>query len=70
LLQRSPPGRILARRAAIFSEMLAIDAERIVGWVIAQAVLSGRWSFEDHGHGWETAMRCAELLGTLSRNRM
>ena len=65
LMARPSPERILARRVAIFSEMLALDRERIVGWGVAQAVLSAWWSYEDHGHGWEAALGCAELLAAL-----
>jgi streptomycin 6-kinase len=58
-------GQLLARRVAIFSEMLSLDRQRLVGWGVAQAVLSAWWSYEDHGHGWETAVTCAERLAEL-----
>ena len=38
----------------------------IVGCGIAQAVLSALWSFEDHGHGWEWPIACAQLLAELA----
>jgi streptomycin 6-kinase len=65
LPQRARPGQLLARRVAIFSEMLSLDRQRLAGWGAAQAVLSAWWSYEDHGHGWETAVTCAELLAEL-----
>ena len=58
-------GRILRRRIDQLSEALGIDRERLRGWGLAQAVLSAWWSFEDHGHGWESAIACAELLAGL-----
>jgi streptomycin 6-kinase len=58
-------GRILARRMDQFADLLGFDRARILGWGVAQAVLSAWWSFEDHGHGWEPAIACADLLATL-----
>lgn len=58
--------RIQARRIAQFAEILGVDRQRLIGWGIAQAVLSAWWSYEDHGHGWDAAIVCAEsLLGLL-----
>jgi len=59
------PDRMLARRVDQLAEELGFDRSRIVGWGLAQAVLSAWWSFEDHGHGWEWAIACAELLARL-----
>jgi len=52
----------LDRRLAILSEMLGHPRERLAAWGVAQGVLSAIWSAEDHGEGWEGALRCAELL--------
>ena len=57
--------RILARRVDQLAEELALDRSRILGWGVAQAVLSGWWSYEDHGHGWEPVMRVAEALSAI-----
>ncbi len=57
--------RILARRVDQLAEELALDRRRILGWGVAQAVLSGWWSYEDHGHGWEPVMRVAEVLSAI-----
>jgi streptomycin 6-kinase len=65
LFYRPDAGRILARRVDRLAEMLNLDRQRLIGWGIAQAVLSAWWSVEDHGHGWQPALRCAELLGGL-----
>lgn len=62
LLRRPQPGGILARRVDLLAEALGFERERIRGWGLAQAVLSAWWSIEDHGHGWEGAVACAELL--------
>jgi streptomycin 6-kinase len=62
--QMAGPTR-MARRVAIFSEALGVDRQRLIGWGLAQAVLSAWWSIEDHGHGWEEAIACAEMLQTL-----
>ena len=56
---------ILARRVDQLAEELDFDRARLVGWGVAQAVLSAWWSVEDHGHGWESAIACAELLDGL-----
>lgn len=65
LLAAPEPGRVLARRVEQLADELGFDRARIIGWGMAQAVLSAWWSFEDHGHGWEPAIRCAELLAEL-----
>ena len=59
------PERLLARRVDQFADELAFDRERILGWSLAQAVLSAWWSFEDSGHVWDEAIACAELLAEL-----
>lgn len=53
------------RRIAIVAETLGLDAARITAWAFARTVLSAWWTIEDHGHGWEPAIACAELLAQL-----
>lgn len=53
------------RRIAILAETLGLDAARITAWAFARTVLSAWWTIEDHGHGWEPAIACAELLAQL-----
>jgi streptomycin 6-kinase len=65
LLAQPDPANVLARRLDILSRELGCDRARLRGWGLAQAVLSAWWSFEDHGHGWEPAIACAELLAAL-----
>ncbi len=59
-------ARIQARRIDQFAEILGLDHQRLIGWGIAQAVLSAWWSFEDLGHVGETALACAEALLPLN----
>lgn len=65
LLRWPDPGRVQARRLDILAERLDLDRTRLRAWGLAQAVLSAWWSYEDHGHGWEPAIACAELLARL-----
>lgn len=65
LLQVHRPDRIFARRVDQFAEELALDRTRLLGWAISQAVLSACWSVEDHGHGWQYGITCAEWLRKL-----
>jgi len=65
LLKESQPKRLLGRRVDQLAEELGFDRERLVGWGLAQAVLSAWWSYEDHGHGWESGIACAEILAAL-----
>ncbi len=57
--------KILARRIDQLSAELAIDRARIIGWGLAQAVLSGWWDYEDHGYGWEPMVELAERFAAL-----
>ena len=61
------PQRKLARRVDILSEYLSLDSQRIIGWGIAQAVLSSWWSYEDEGEVWTEAVTCADLLATIGK---
>ena len=65
LLTGPKPEMLLARRVDQFVDELGFVRERIVGWSLAQAVLSAWWSFEDTGHVWNEAIACAELLAEL-----
>jgi streptomycin 6-kinase len=67
LLSWPRPERIQARRLDILAEILGFDRQRMIAWSVAQAVLSAWWSYEDHGHGWEPAIACAELLASLMK---
>ena len=65
LIKNPDVERITARRVDQLASELSFDRQRIIGWGIAQAVLSAWWSTEDHGHGWEYGIRCAEILSSL-----
>lgn len=60
------PGRKLARRVAILSEMLGLDRQRVAKWGVAVAVLAAWWSVEDHGEVWEEVLVCARLLEEMA----
>ena len=55
----------LERRADQLAGELGYGRECIVAWAVALAVLSGWWSYEDHGAGWEGAFARAALLAEL-----
>jgi len=57
--------RLLARRLDQLAEALGFEHERLRSCGLAHSVLSAWWSLEDHGHGWEGAIACAEILDTL-----
>ena len=54
--------RIQARRVDILAEMLGFERERIVGYGVAQAVLSAVWSLEDHDDGGQPMLTIADAL--------
>ncbi|MDQ4076369.1 MAG: aminoglycoside phosphotransferase family protein [Chloroflexota bacterium] len=65
LLSAPAPHRLLARHLDQLAEQLDLDRQRLLAWSLAQAVLSAWWSLEDHGHGWEPAIACAQHLAGL-----
>ncbi len=56
--------QIMARRIAIFSEMLGFERERLAAYGFAQAVLSAWWTVEDNGSGWENTLKIADVIRT------
>jgi streptomycin 6-kinase len=62
VLETPDPRRTMERRVAQLADELGVDRTRVRAWGLGQAVLSAWWSIEDHGHGWEPAIACAELL--------
>lgn len=62
LLAHRSPSLLLSERSAILSAELGFDRTRLLSWGLAQAVLSGWWSIEDHGAGWQSAIRVAEWI--------
>ena len=57
--------QILQRRVDRLAEHLGFARERILGWGIAQAVLSACWSVESPGYGWEQVIEIGERLAAL-----
>jgi len=57
--------RLQARRLDQLAEALELERQRLLGWGVAQAVLSAWWSYEDHGRGWEPMVANAEVLAGL-----
>jgi streptomycin 6-kinase len=68
---RNPTGHLLgpdlSRRVDILVEELGFDRQRLIGWSVAQAVLSAWWTIEDNGEGWEEAIEVAETLASLMK---
>jgi streptomycin 6-kinase len=57
--------RTTERRAAILSEALGIDRQRLLGWAYYGMVLSALWTREDEGHGWEPMIECAQAVARV-----
>lgn len=53
---------LLARRIDQFAAELDLERSRLLAWGLVQCVLSGWWSYTDHGHGWEPVISIAEHL--------
>ena len=61
---------LLAKRIAILAEMLALDPQRLLGWGVAQAVLSAWWDLEDSGNpSLAPTLAVAEALADLMSAR-
>jgi len=63
----SDQKRFLVRRVDQLADELDLDPRLIAEWGIAQSVLSGWWSFEDHGGGWEWGFARARLFESLQK---
>jgi streptomycin 6-kinase len=61
------PERIMIRRVDQLSERLGFERERLIGWGLAQAVLSAWWGYEDGDDGWDFGLRLAEVFAYLQR---
>ncbi|HEV8148033.1 MAG TPA: aminoglycoside phosphotransferase family protein, partial [Bryobacteraceae bacterium] len=55
------------RRVDVLQEELRLDVQRMIGWGVAQAVLSAWWSYEGGEDDWESACACAETLARLMK---
>jgi len=63
--RHSNDGQIQRRRLEVLKEELGLDSHRMLGFAIAQSVLSAWWSFEDSATDWESAIACAQTLESL-----
>jgi streptomycin 6-kinase len=63
----STDAQVQRRRLDVLHDELGFDRDRMLGWGVAQAVLSAWWSYEDGGSNWESACACAEVLKRLMR---
>ncbi len=57
--------RLLARRVDQLSEELDLDRERVIGWGLAQAVLSAWWFVDDDMDGWQAPIAVGTYLAEL-----
>jgi streptomycin 6-kinase len=57
--------QILDRRVDILAEVLGIERRRILGWGVAQTVLSAWWSYEDNDRNWRDVLPIAETMAAL-----
>lgn len=55
------------RRVVWLAEALGAPRDAVLAWAEAHAVLSGWWSYEDHGRGWEPALALAEMYEAMRR---
>ena len=59
------PRKVLLRRLDQLAAELGLERSRMVAWGLAQSILTGWWSFEDHGCGYEPDIACAEMFDEL-----
>ena len=57
---------VLAHRVDQLAAELDLDRDRVLGWALAQSVLSLVWSIEDHGRVEPATLRAAQALATLA----
>lgn len=57
--------KIMSRRLDQFSEILRIDRQRLLGWSLAQAVLSAWWCIEDNSGSYDAALATAQALSDI-----
>jgi len=67
LFEATDPKRLLVRRLDQLAAELRFDRSRLIAWGLAQSILTGWWSFEDHGRGYEPDIACAEMFDGLGK---
>ena len=66
LLDRPEPGRILSTRVDQIAGEAGLDRERMIGWGLADRVLSAWWSYEESGRTDEADLAIASMYAYLS----
>jgi streptomycin 6-kinase len=66
LSEAGDPKWALVRRLDLLAAELGFERSRMVAWGLAQSILTGWWSFEDHGCGHEPDIACAEMFEELA----
>lgn len=56
---------LVRQRIAIWAEISGIEQERLREWGYVAAVLGATWSAEDHGDGWNSAIKIPRTLENL-----
>lgn len=59
-------ANLTRRRIAIFAELLGLGRERLLGWAVAQAVLSAWWCIEDNADCLDQAIVLADLFAGIT----
>jgi streptomycin 6-kinase len=58
---------MVEQRINLLADLLGFERAQLMKWALAQAVLSGWWSYEDHGRGWEWAFSLAGIYASLMK---
>ena len=66
LLDRPKPRRVLSMRLDQIAEEAALDRERMIGWGLADRVLSAWWSYEESGRADEPDLAIAAMYADLN----
>ena len=65
LLDRPEPGRVMSMRLDRIAEEAGLDRERMIGWGIADRVLSAWWAYEESGRADEADLTIATIYSEL-----
>ena len=65
LLDKPNPRRVLSMRIDQLAEEAGLDRERMIGWGIADRVLSAWWSHEESGRAEEADLAVAAMYDDL-----
>ncbi len=65
LLDRPEPRRILSMRLDLIADEAGLDRERMIGWGLADRLLSAWWSYEESGRADEGDLAIASMYASL-----